>query len=100
MIGSVVSKIGVLRRTGYSAAKHALAGSAKQRGPSCGATDCASPLSVRASCRTRSVNALGGDDRKRCVLDGQINKGLSAAHSAERIWEPVIWRGKYCAFVR
>jgi len=90
MIGSVVSKIGVPLRTGYSAAKHALAGFSEAARTELWRDGVRFTLVCPGFVQTQvSVNALGGDGRQHGVLDEQIKKGLSVDYCAGRIWRAV-----------
>jgi dehydrogenase/reductase SDR family protein 7B len=90
MIGSVVSKIGVPLRTGYSAAKHALAGFTEAARTELWRDGLLFTLVCPGFVQTQvSVNALGGDGRKHGVLDEQIKQGLSVDYCAGRIWRAV-----------
>ena len=90
MIGSVVSKVGVPLRTGYSAAKHALAGFTEAARTELWRDGLRFTLVCPGFVQTQvSVNALGGDGRKHGVLDEQIKQGLSVDYCAGRIWRAV-----------
>ena len=90
MIGSVVSKIGVPLRTGYSAAKHALAGFTEAARAELWRDGVQFTLVCPGFVRTQvSVNALSASGEKHGVVDEDIRKGLSPEQCAEGIWRAV-----------
>ena len=90
MIGSVVSKIGVPLRSGYSAAKHALAGFTEAARAELWRDGLQFTLVCPGFVKTQvSVNALGGSGEKHGVVDAAIGQGLAPEHCAEAIWRAV-----------
>jgi dehydrogenase/reductase SDR family member 7B len=90
MIGSVVSKIGVPLRTGYSAAKHAIAGFTEAAAAELWRDGVKFTLACPGFVRTQvSVNALGASGERHGVVDDDILKGLSPEQCAEGIWRAV-----------
>lgn len=90
MIGSVVSKIGAPLRTGYSAAKHAVAGFTEAARAELWRDGVQFTLVCPGFVRTQvSVNALGADGEKHGVIDEDIGKGLAPEQCAEAIWNGV-----------
>jgi len=90
MIGSVVSKIGVPLRTGYSAAKHAIAGFTEAAAAELWRDGVKFTLACPGFVRTQvSVNALGASGEKHGVVDEDIGKGLSPERCADAIWRAV-----------
>jgi short-subunit dehydrogenase len=90
MIGSVVSKIGVPLRTGYAAAKHALAGFTESARAELWREGIRFTLVCPGFVQTQvSVNALGPGGEKHGLVDEAIGKGLSADLCAGKIWRAV-----------
>jgi short-subunit dehydrogenase len=90
MIGSVVSKIGAPLRTGYSAAKHALAGFTEAARAELWREGLHFTLVCPGFVKTQvSVNALGGDGNRHGVMDADIGQGLAPEQCAEVIWRAV-----------
>jgi dehydrogenase/reductase SDR family protein 7B len=90
MIGSVVSKVGVPLRTGYSAAKHALAGFTEAARAELWRDGIHFTLACPGFVRTEvSKNALSGSGAAHGVVDPGIAKGLPPEHCAELIWRAV-----------
>lgn len=90
MIGSVVSKVGVPMRTGYSAAKHALAGFTEAARGELWRDGVKFTLACPGSVRTEvSKNALSGSGEKHGVVDPLIAGGITAEDCAAQIWRAV-----------
>ena len=90
MIGSVVSKVGVPLRTGYSAAKHALAGFTEAARSELWRDGVKFTLACPGFVRTEvSKNALLGSGEKHGVIDPGIARGLPAEDCAAQIWRAV-----------
>ena len=90
MIGSVVSKLGTPMRSGYSAAKHALAGFTEAARAELWREGLLFTLVCPGFIRTQvSTNALGPAGQKHDVMDPLIDKGLAPEKCAERIWRAV-----------
>ncbi|MDR3416721.1 MAG: SDR family NAD(P)-dependent oxidoreductase [Nevskia sp.] len=90
MMGSVVSKIGGPLRTGYSAAKHALAGFTEAARAELWRDGIRFTLACPGYVRTQvSVNALDGSGGKHGVMDPSTGHGLEPGNCAERIWRAV-----------
>jgi short-subunit dehydrogenase len=90
MIGSVASKVGVPMRTGYCAAKHALAGFSEAARSELWREGVKFTLACPGSVRTDvSKNALSGSGEKHGVVDPLIAKGITAEDCAARIWRAV-----------
>ena len=90
MIGSVVSKVGVPLRTGYSAAKHALAGFTEAARGELWRDGVKFTLACPGFVQTQvSVNALEGSGEKHGVIDPGIARGITAEDYAAQIWRAV-----------
>jgi len=90
MIGSVVSKVGVPLRTGYSAAKHALAGFTEAARAELWRDGVKFTLACPGFVRTEvSKNALEGSGAAHGVMDPGIARGIPAEDCAEQIWRAV-----------
>jgi len=90
MIGSVVSKVGVPLRTGYSAAKHALAGFTEAARAELWRDKVHFTLACPGFVRTEvSKNALSGSGAAHGVMDPGIERGIPAEDCAARIWRAV-----------
>jgi short-subunit dehydrogenase len=90
MIGSVVSKVGVPLRTGYSAAKHALAGFTEAARAELWRDGVKFTLACPGFVRTEvSKNALSGSGEKHGVIDPGIARGIAAADCAAQVWRAV-----------
>jgi dehydrogenase/reductase SDR family member 7B len=90
MIGSVVSKIGAPQRTGYSAAKHALAGFTEAARAELWRDGVQFTLACPGYVSTQvSVNALGPTGEKHGLMDAHTDKGLAPEQCAEAIWRAV-----------
>ena len=90
MIGSVVSRLGVPLRSGYSAAKHALAGFTEAARAELWRDGLRFSLICPGYIRTGvSQNALGGSGEKHGAMDPGIDKGMPPEQCAERIWRAV-----------
>jgi short-subunit dehydrogenase len=90
MIGSVVSKVGVPMRTGYSAAKHALAGFTEAARGELWRDGVKFTLACPGFVQTQvSVNALEGGGQRHGVIDPGIAKGITAEDCATQIWRAV-----------
>jgi short-subunit dehydrogenase len=90
MIGSVVSKLGTPLRTGYAAAKHALAGFTEGARAELWRDGLQFTLVCPGFIRTEvSKNAIGGKGEKYGVMDPSISKGMAPEHCAGRIWRAV-----------
>lgn len=90
MIGSVVSKFGAPLRSGYAAAKHALAGFTEAVRAEVWRKNVRFTLVCPGFVLTQvSVNALGGDGSAHGKMDDTIAKGLRADVCAARIWRAV-----------
>jgi short-subunit dehydrogenase len=90
MIGSVVSKIGVPMRTGYAAAKHALAGFTEAAGAELWREGIRFTLACPGFVHTQvSVNALDGSGEVYGQMDKATARGLAPEVCAERIWRAV-----------
>ena len=90
MIGSVVSKIGAPLRSGYAAAKHALAGFTEAARAELWRDGLKFTLVCPGFVHTQvSVNALSGSGDRHGVMDQTIGQGLSAEACAEAIWRGV-----------
>lgn len=90
MIGSVVSKVGVPLRTGYSAAKHALAGFTEAARAELWRDGIHFTLACPGFVRTEvSKNALSGSGAAHGVVDPGIARGLPPERCAELIWRAV-----------
>jgi dehydrogenase/reductase SDR family member 7B len=108
MMGSVVSKIGVPLRTGYSSAKHALAGFTEAARAELWREGLHFTLVCPGFVATAvSKNALTGTGGTHGVVDEAIGKGLAPEVCAEAIWkavekdrEEVLIAGREGAFVR
>jgi len=108
MIASMAGKIGVPLRTGYSAAKHALAGFTEAARAELWREGLRFTLACPGFVQTQiSVNALSGSGAGHGVMDQTIAKGLTAAACAEAIWrgvekdrEELIIAGREGAYLR
>lgn len=90
MIGSVVSKIGTPQRSGYAAAKHALAGFTEAARAELWRDDIHFTLVMPGYVRTHvSINALGPDGLPHNAMDPATDHGMPAEFCAERIWDAV-----------
>lgn len=90
MIGSVVSKFGPPLRTGYAAAKHALAGYTEAARAELWRQNIRFTLACPGYVRTQvSVNALTASGGSYGKMDKGQEKGMSAEACAERIWRAV-----------
>ena len=90
MIGSVVSKVGVPLRTGYSAAKHALAGFTEAARSELWRDGLKFTLACPGFVRTEvSKNALSGSGAAHGVIDPGIARGIPPEDCAARIWRAV-----------
>lgn len=90
MIGSVVSKFGAPLRSGYAAAKHALAGFTEAARAELWRSGIKFTLVCPGFVKTQvSVNALTGTGQSHGKMDGGVSKGMSAEVCAEKIWRAV-----------
>ncbi|HUP92040.1 MAG TPA: SDR family NAD(P)-dependent oxidoreductase [Solimonas sp.] len=90
MVGSVVSKFGAPLRSGYAAAKHALAGFTEAARAELWRQNIRFTLVCPGFVKTQvSVNALRGDGAAHGVMDKGQAKGMSAEVCAQRIWRAV-----------
>jgi dehydrogenase/reductase SDR family protein 7B len=90
MIASVAGKIGVPLRSGYCAAKHALAGFTEAARAELWRDGLRFTLVCPGFVQTQvSVNALSGGGEKHGVMDQTIGQGLTAEACAEAIWRGV-----------
>jgi len=90
MIGSVLSRIGTPMRTGYAAAKHALAGFTQALEAELWSEGVKVALVMPGYIRTNvSMNALGPDGLPHARLDQSIAKGLPPEVCAAQIWKGV-----------
>lgn len=91
MISSVAGKIGVPNRTGYSAAKHALAGFTEAARAELWRDGVRFTVVYPGYVRTPiSANALEGDGSQHHVMDATTAAGMSPEGCAEEIWDSVI----------
>lgn len=90
MIGSVLSRIGTPMRTGYAAAKHALAGFTQALEAELWSEGIQVTLVMPGYIKTNvSMNALGPDGLPHARLDQSIAKGLPPEVCAAAIWKGV-----------
>jgi short-subunit dehydrogenase len=90
MVGSVVSKFGAPLRSGYAAAKHALAGFTEAARAELWRQGVKFTLVCPGFVKTQvSVNALAGDGGVHGKMDSAIDKGMPAEVCAEKIWRAV-----------
>ena len=90
MIGSVVSKFGAPLRSGYAAAKHALAGFTEAARAELWRNGIKFTLVCPGFVKTQvSVNALTGTGQSHGKMDGGVAKGMPADECAEKIWRAV-----------
>lgn len=90
MVGSVVSKFGAPLRSGYAAAKHALAGFTEAARAELWRQGIKFTLVCPGFVQTQvSVNALTGTGSAHGIMDATIQKGMPVAACAEKIWRAV-----------
>lgn len=90
MIGSVASKLGVPLRSGYCAAKHALAGFTEAARAELWRDGVRFTLACPGFVRTEvSKNALEGSGAAHGVMDPGIERGIPAEDCAAQIWNAV-----------
>jgi dehydrogenase/reductase SDR family protein 7B len=90
MVGSVVSNFGAPLRSGYAAAKHALAGFTEAARAELWRSDVKFTLVCPGYVRTQvSVNALTGDGGAHGKMDAATDKGMTPEACAEKIWRAV-----------
>ncbi|HVT37204.1 MAG TPA: SDR family NAD(P)-dependent oxidoreductase, partial [Nevskiaceae bacterium] len=90
MVGSVVSRFGAPLRSGYSAAKHALAGFTEAARTELWREQVKFTLVCPGFVKTQvSVNALDGHGGTHGRMDGGVEKGMDARACAEKIWRAV-----------
>lgn len=90
MIGSVVSKFGAPLRSGYAAAKHALAGFTEATRSELWCSGIYFTLACPGFVRTQvSMNALSGSGGSHGKMDPNIAKGMRAEDCAAKIWSAV-----------
>jgi dehydrogenase/reductase SDR family protein 7B len=90
MIGSVVSKFGAPLRSGYAAAKHALAGFTEATRAELWRQGIQFTLACPGFVATQvSVNALDAHGSAHGKMDPNTAKGMSATDCAARIWSAV-----------
>lgn len=90
MVGSVVSKFGAPLRSGYAAAKHALAGFTEAARAELWREGVRFTLVCPGFVKTQvSVNALRGDGSAHGHMDKGQAKGMDADECATRIWRAV-----------
>jgi short-subunit dehydrogenase len=90
MVGSVVSKFGAPLRSGYAAAKHALAGFTEGARAELWRDGIQFTLVCPGFVATQvSVNALDGHGAAHGKMDASTAKGMSASDCAARIWKAV-----------
>jgi dehydrogenase/reductase SDR family member 7B len=91
MISSVAGKIGVPLRSGYSAAKHALAGFTEAARAELWRDGLKFTIIYPGYVRTPiSANALEGDGSAHNIMDASTENGISPESCAEEIWDGVI----------
>jgi len=108
MISSIAGRIGAPLRTGYSAAKHALAGFTEAARAELWRDGLRFTTVFPGYVRTNiALNALSGDGRLHGVTDKNIAGGIEAADCADLIWsavedgeEEVFMGGKEVAYER
>lgn len=90
MIGSIISRIGTPMRSGYAAAKHALAGFTEAAAAELWRDGIRFTLVCPGYVRTEvSINALNGDGQLHGLMDPNTDRGMTAAYCANRIWNAV-----------
>lgn len=90
MIGSIVSRIGTPRRSGYAAAKHALMGFTESATAEFAKEGVRFTFVMPGYVRTQvSMAALTGDGQVHGQMDPATDKGMTADYCARRIWSAV-----------
>jgi short-subunit dehydrogenase len=90
MVGSVVSRFGAPLRSGYSAAKHALAGYTESARADLWRSQVRFTLACPGYVRTQiSINALTATGESHGHMDKGQKNGMSADRCASRIWAAV-----------